>query len=129
VKVPTLVSGNRRSQDLEKVVHRRLRHRLPIARQHGLERLDFRELRLRFDDCWRLFQHLPIAVRVAERGVRPTPDYEVDALGFAGLVVVQQQLGFLGQEWSATIDNGAALGMLVLHDDATREYPYGPAQS
>jgi phosphoglycolate phosphatase-like HAD superfamily hydrolase len=28
-----------------------------------------------------------------------------------------------------TINNGAALGMLVLHDDATREYAYGPAQS
>jgi phosphoserine phosphatase len=27
----------------------------------------------------------------------------------------------------ATIDHGAALGMLVLHDDATREYAYGPA--
>jgi len=26
-----------------------------------------------------------------------------------------------------TIDNGPALGMLVLHDDATREYAYGPA--
>jgi phosphoglycolate phosphatase-like HAD superfamily hydrolase len=28
----------------------------------------------------------------------------------------------------ATIDNGPALGMLVLHDDATREYAYGPAE-
>jgi hypothetical protein len=28
----------------------------------------------------------------------------------------------------ATIANGAGLGMLVLHDDATREYAYGPAQ-
>lgn len=28
----------------------------------------------------------------------------------------------------ATIDNGPSLGMLVLHDDATREYAYGPAQ-
>jgi hypothetical protein len=28
----------------------------------------------------------------------------------------------------ATIDNGAALGMLVLHDDATREYACGPAE-
>jgi phosphoglycolate phosphatase-like HAD superfamily hydrolase len=27
-----------------------------------------------------------------------------------------------------TIDNGPALGMLVLHDDATREYAYGPAE-
>jgi phosphoglycolate phosphatase-like HAD superfamily hydrolase len=27
-----------------------------------------------------------------------------------------------------TIDNGAGLGMLVFHDDATREYAYGPAQ-
>jgi phosphoglycolate phosphatase-like HAD superfamily hydrolase len=27
-----------------------------------------------------------------------------------------------------TIDNGAQLGMLVLHDDAGREYAYGPAQ-
>ena len=26
-----------------------------------------------------------------------------------------------------TIDNGPALGMLVLHDDGTREYAYGPA--
>jgi len=28
----------------------------------------------------------------------------------------------------ATIDNGPVLGMLVLHDDATREYAYGPAE-
>ncbi len=28
----------------------------------------------------------------------------------------------------ATIDNGPSLGMLVLHDDASREYAYGPAQ-
>ena len=27
-----------------------------------------------------------------------------------------------------TIDNGAGLGMLVFHDDAAREYAYGPAQ-
>jgi phosphoglycolate phosphatase-like HAD superfamily hydrolase len=27
-----------------------------------------------------------------------------------------------------TIDNGPGLGMLVLHDDATREYAYGPAE-
>jgi hypothetical protein len=27
----------------------------------------------------------------------------------------------------ATIGNSAGLGMLVLHDDATREYAYGPA--
>jgi hypothetical protein len=26
----------------------------------------------------------------------------------------------------ATIGNSAALGMLVLHDDATREFAYGP---
>src|SRR6516162_6765229 len=28
----------------------------------------------------------------------------------------------------ATIDNGPALGLLVLHDDAAREYAYGPAE-
>jgi hypothetical protein len=28
----------------------------------------------------------------------------------------------------ATIDNGPVLGMLVLHDDATREDAYGPAK-
>jgi hypothetical protein len=28
----------------------------------------------------------------------------------------------------ATIGDGARLGMLVLHDDAAREYAYGPAQ-
>jgi hypothetical protein len=28
----------------------------------------------------------------------------------------------------ATIDNGPTLGMLVLHDDPTREYAYGPAK-
>jgi hypothetical protein len=28
----------------------------------------------------------------------------------------------------ATIANGAGLGMLVLHDDAAREYAYGPAE-
>src|SRR5215471_10075020 len=51
----------------------------------------------------RILQHLPIAARVAERRIRPAPDHEVDALGLAGIVVVQQELGLLSQEWLAVL--------------------------
>jgi hypothetical protein len=40
----------RGSEDFEQVLHRKPRHRLPIARQHGLEWLGLRELRLFFHD-------------------------------------------------------------------------------
>jgi hypothetical protein len=45
-----------------------------------------------------VFQYLPVAGRVAERGIRPAADHQVNALGLAGVVVVQEQLRFLGQE-------------------------------
>jgi hypothetical protein len=42
-------------------------------------------------------QHLPVAGGVAERGIGPTADHQVNAFGLAGVVVVQQQLRLLGQ--------------------------------
>jgi len=44
--MPVLGGG----EDLEEIVHRELRHRLAIARQHGLERLNLRELGLLLHD-------------------------------------------------------------------------------
>src|SRR5271165_4411548 len=49
-----------------------------------------------------VFQHLLVTGRVAERG-RPAADYEVDALRLAGVVVVEQELGLLGQERLAVL--------------------------
>ncbi len=47
------------------------------------------------------FQHLAVAGRVAERRVGPAPDHQVNALDLAGVVVVEQELRLLGQEWIA----------------------------
>jgi hypothetical protein len=37
-----------------------------------------------------IFKHLPVAIRIAERRVRPPADHQVNALGLAGLVVFQE---------------------------------------
>ena len=42
-----------------------------------------------------IFQHLPVPGRIAERRARPASDFQMNALGLAGIVVVQQQLGSL----------------------------------
>src|SRR5262245_1530424 len=43
-----------------------------------------------------VFEHLAVAGRVAECRHGPTADHQVDALGLAGVVVVQQELRLLG---------------------------------
>src|SRR5271166_4462520 len=45
-----------------------------------------------------VFAHLLVTGRVAERRVRPAANHAVYALGLARKVVVEQKLGFLGQE-------------------------------
>src|SRR6184192_2630269 len=45
-----------------------------------------------------VFQHLLVAGGVAKCRVRAAADHQVDAFGFATVVVVEQQLGVLGQE-------------------------------
>jgi hypothetical protein len=45
-----------------------------------------------------IFQHLLVAGRVANGRKRPSSDHQVDTLGFAGVVVVQKQLWFLGEK-------------------------------
>src|SRR4030095_2398436 len=50
-----------------------------------------------------VLQHLLVTGRVAKRGPGPAPDHQVDALGFAGLVVVQNQPRLLGQERLAAL--------------------------
>ena len=42
-------AGEGRGEDLLEVVHREFGDRLPVAGEHGLERLDVRQLRLRLD--------------------------------------------------------------------------------
>jgi hypothetical protein len=37
-----------------------------------------------------VFEHLPIAIRIAERRIWAPPDHQVNAFGLAGLVVVQE---------------------------------------
>ena len=37
-----------------------------------------------------VLQHLPVTGGVAERGIGPAPDHQVDTLGLAGIVVIQQ---------------------------------------
>src|SRR5271168_282589 len=51
----------------------------------------------------RVFQHLPVAGRVAERGIRPASDHQVDALWFARVVVVEQQFWLLGKHRPAIL--------------------------
>jgi hypothetical protein len=41
-----------------------------------------------------VFEHLAVTGRVA-KAVRPAPDHQVNAFWLAGVVVVEQQLGFL----------------------------------
>ena len=50
-----------------------------------------------------VLQHLLVARRVAERRVRPAADHQMNALGLARIVVVQQQLGFLGEKRPAVL--------------------------
>ena len=50
-----------------------------------------------------IFQHLAVAVGVAERRVRAPADHQMNALGLAGLVVVEEQLRLLGQERLAVL--------------------------
>src|SRR5205814_1478779 len=45
-----------------------------------------------------VFEHLLVAGGVAKCRVRAAADHQVDAFGFATVVVVEQQLGVLGQE-------------------------------
>src|SRR5215813_10658746 len=49
------------------------------------------------------FQHFAVAGRVAECHGRPAADHEVNPLRLAGVVVVEQELRLLGQEWLAVL--------------------------
>ena len=51
----------------------------------------------------RVFEHLLIAVRVAEGGVRPAADHHVNAFRLAGGVVEQHQLGLFGKCWPTVL--------------------------
>jgi hypothetical protein len=51
----------------------------------------------------RVLEHLAVTGGVAESCVGPATDHEVNALGLACVVVVQQQLGLLGQERLAVL--------------------------
>src|SRR5213594_515517 len=53
---------------------------------------------------FRVLEHLLIADRVAEGRARTAADHQMDALGFARLVVVQKQPRLLRQEWLAVLD-------------------------
>lgn len=50
-----------------------------------------------------IFQHLSVADRIAERSDGPPADHQVNAFGFAGIVVIEQQLGLLGDHWLAVL--------------------------
>src|SRR5262249_61556752 len=45
-----------------------------------------------------VFEHPSVARRIADRRDRAAADHEVDALGLAGVVVIQHEPRFLGQE-------------------------------
>ena len=45
-----------------------------------------------------VFEHLAVTGRVAKGRMRPPAEHQMDAFGFAGIVVVEEQLGLLGQE-------------------------------
>src|SRR4029077_8307138 len=45
-----------------------------------------------------VFEHLLIAGRVAKRRIGTAADHQVNALGFAGVIVIQKHLRLLGQE-------------------------------
>ena len=51
----------------------------------------------------RVFQHLFVAVRVAECSDRTPSDYEMDSFGLTGLVVIEEQLGLLGEDRFAVL--------------------------
>src|SRR5262245_39174945 len=48
-------------------------------------------------------QHLAVAGRVAERRDRPAADHQVNAFRLAGLVVIEQELRLLHQDWLAVL--------------------------
>src|SRR5579863_7779387 len=48
-----------------------------------------------------ILEHLPIAGRIAEGELRPAPDYEMDAFGLAGVVVVDEELRLLDEDRTA----------------------------
>jgi hypothetical protein len=50
-----------------------------------------------------VFQHLPVAGRIAERNDRAAADHHVNALGLTRIVVVQQQLWLLGENRLAAL--------------------------
>jgi hypothetical protein len=45
-----------------------------------------------------VFEHLPVTGRIAERRVRSAADHQVDAFRLAGVVVVEQKLGFFSED-------------------------------
>ena len=89
VKAPTLVSGN------------------PCGRTVGIFPRGIVVKDQHLQPCagarTRIFQHLPVAGRVAEGRVGSPADHEVNSFGLAGVVVVEQQLWFLRQERLAVL--------------------------
>jgi hypothetical protein len=69
----------------------------------------------------RVFEHLSVAGGVVKRGDWPAPNHEVNALGLAGVVVVKEELGVLGQDWFAILVI-AVLGAAGGPDDLLRRY-------
>ena len=49
----------------------------------------------------RIFEHLPVADRIAEGEVGPPPDHEVNALRLAGVVVIDEELRLLHENRTA----------------------------
>jgi hypothetical protein len=45
-----------------------------------------------------VFEHLPIAGRIAKRRDGPSTNFQVDALGLARIVVVKQELWFFAED-------------------------------
>src|SRR5882757_1917491 len=50
-----------------------------------------------------VFEHLLVAAGIAKSRVRPAADHQVNAFGFAGIVIVEQHFRFLGQERFAVL--------------------------
>src|SRR5262249_58312249 len=60
-----------------------------------------------------VLEHLPVTGRVAERRVGAAANHQVDALGLAGIVVVEQQFGLFNQDRLpvlVVVVSGAACG-------------------
>ena len=76
MKIPTLVSGSPWAgpQAYSRLV-------VVVQHQHG---------KARAVAGLRVLQHLFVAGQITEGGVGPKPDHEVDAFGFAGIVIVKQ---------------------------------------